>query len=343
MQQELLWSRCHNVHEGATGPAVGIFTDEDPSTTIKGCGFKDAETAQRTLWLTAQPGSRYKRYWTVRAMLERAERHPRYSCSRGMQEAAAVYRAWIGARKRGDEDLAILPASLAGYPSETALQCAEREQQTKLRQCSANSRSLRCLPKGSGEKELRKSGREAQSEAVKALRRAARPSSAGAATPASVSREWFTMSSSGFVAVFGAPGEHGYGYHECVLAAQSGLPRFRCTCPGQPLSRSHRVVICVDADRTLATADAAQPGRGAKYSRYIGSECLGLGKRFPFLCFVLEFDGSIDKARFCSCNKTTGAATRAGRQLSLLSFMNGMDPDDSVARGPPAKIRRQAT
>ena len=45
-----------------------LYTDENPATTIKGTGFKDKKTAERTILLTSQKGVRYKQYWTIRAM-----------------------------------------------------------------------------------------------------------------------------------------------------------------------------------------------------------------------------------------------------------------------------------
>ena len=60
-----------------------------------GCGFKDRETAIRTLWLASQPGSRHKRYWTIRAMRERARFHPHFKNSPKMQEAVVVFDDWL--------------------------------------------------------------------------------------------------------------------------------------------------------------------------------------------------------------------------------------------------------
>ena len=68
---------------------------------IIGCGFKDRETAVRTLWLTNQPGSRHKRYWTIRAMRERAKFHPHFKTSPKMQEALLVFDDWLLWNKTG--------------------------------------------------------------------------------------------------------------------------------------------------------------------------------------------------------------------------------------------------
>merc|ERR1719424_653092 len=73
MSEAAEFDRLHGI---GTKEEHSIFTDRDPATSIKGCGFKDRSTALQTLLLIEQPGSRYKQYWTVRAMLERAKRHP---------------------------------------------------------------------------------------------------------------------------------------------------------------------------------------------------------------------------------------------------------------------------
>ena len=68
------WDAAHP--PGADGVPNRLYTDEDPVTTIKGMSFKDAEAASRTIVLAQQPGARYKTYWCIRAMAERARRHP---------------------------------------------------------------------------------------------------------------------------------------------------------------------------------------------------------------------------------------------------------------------------
>lgn len=339
---EKQWCSCHNVQKGAVGPAVAIFSDEDPSTTTKGCGFKDAESARRTLWLTAQPGSRYKRYWTIRAMLERAQRHPHFGQNSGMQEAASVFSAWMEARKRGERD-PLIEGSLAGYASEQLLHEAERSQQAVFRRCRANSASMRNL-KGYDESELAKVQRETRMSAVRALRDGASVAQAALARsralPALVLSDWpaashrrsFPMKATELVAMFGSPGEHGYGYHECSIAAAKGLPRFLCCCRGEAFSANHRVVVFEDAEHLDVC--------GMRFRARAGVACLALGKQFPFDSFTVDFDGGAEQATFVQ-GSARGAA--GNRQPSLFAFVKrSADASTGRATGgcePPAKLR----
>src|SRR5210317_552502 len=49
--------------------------------------------ARRTIELTSQPGVRYKQYWTIRAMRERAFHHP--NKSKGILDAINVFDEWL--------------------------------------------------------------------------------------------------------------------------------------------------------------------------------------------------------------------------------------------------------
>uniref|UniRef100_A0A7S4RGL0 Exonuclease domain-containing protein n=1 Tax=Ditylum brightwellii TaxID=49249 RepID=A0A7S4RGL0_9STRA len=77
----------------STGVPIALYTDENPATTIKGTGFKNRDIAERTIFLTSQPGARYKQHWTIRAMRERAAYHPHQTD--GIREAIAVFDAWL--------------------------------------------------------------------------------------------------------------------------------------------------------------------------------------------------------------------------------------------------------
>jgi hypothetical protein len=60
MESEM-WDRRHNV--GAhhrSGPPRELWSDNDPATTVKGCGFRDESAAAQTIELAGQPGCRYK-------------------------------------------------------------------------------------------------------------------------------------------------------------------------------------------------------------------------------------------------------------------------------------------
>ena len=85
------WDQAHASTNNASYSR--LYTDENPATTIKGLGFKNAIMAQRTIRLTSQPGARYKQYWTIRAMRERANGHP--SITDDMRAAIRVFDHWL--------------------------------------------------------------------------------------------------------------------------------------------------------------------------------------------------------------------------------------------------------
>ena len=63
-QEEETWAKHHQPVSGSGSVPCRLYTDEDPATTIKGLGFKDAATARTTIRLSGQPGSLYKQFWT---------------------------------------------------------------------------------------------------------------------------------------------------------------------------------------------------------------------------------------------------------------------------------------
>jgi len=85
------WDEAHK--SNSNGTPTHLFTDENPATTIKGTGYKNKFIAQRTIKLTSQPGVRYKQYWTIRAMRERAAHC--LNQTKDMQEAIAVFDEWL--------------------------------------------------------------------------------------------------------------------------------------------------------------------------------------------------------------------------------------------------------
>ena len=102
--EESVWNNKHNIikHSFPTAnlneKSKELFTDNDPACTIKGCGFKNKYVAQDTIRLSGQPGSQYKQYWTIRAMYERAKRHP--AQTEGMRDAIKVFETWFENRKK---------------------------------------------------------------------------------------------------------------------------------------------------------------------------------------------------------------------------------------------------
>lgn len=160
-----------------------LYTDEDPATTIKGMGFKDAARAETTLRLSSQPGCAYKQYWTIKAMAERARHHPHQTA--GIRAALRVFDRWLDARH----------ATTARVPQPPPPR-AEREQRRLLAGSAANAHARsRC-----------------SSDAEhNALLSADRRTAIAAMRGQGAGRVPFLLPSTAFVAVFGSPGEHGYG------------------------------------------------------------------------------------------------------------------------------------
>uniref|UniRef100_A0A7S1BK40 Exonuclease domain-containing protein n=1 Tax=Corethron hystrix TaxID=216773 RepID=A0A7S1BK40_9STRA len=178
------WDRHHSPNP-STGIPIALYTDENPATTIKGTGFRDREMAERTIVLTSQSGVRYKQYWTIRAMRERAAHHP--SQTKSMREAMEVFDDWI-----------------ASYQRPTAEERRRQEEEWRrhraLCDSAANAHSYGKFP---SEKELiraRDNTKEARILLVLLLSHH-RPS------PVKIPL-------SAFIALFGGPGLHGYGKHD---------------------------------------------------------------------------------------------------------------------------------
>ena len=120
------WGRRHQPGPNNRGTVPSrLYTDEEPATTIKGMGFKDAARAETTLRLSAQPGVAYKQFWTIKAMAERARHHPHSTA--GIRAALAVFDRWLEARSSSS-------ASAPPAPRE------EREQRRVLSGSLANVR-----------------------------------------------------------------------------------------------------------------------------------------------------------------------------------------------------------
>lgn len=84
------WNKAHASNNSVPS---SLYTDENPATTIKGTGFKNERIAKRTIELTSKPGVRYKQYWTIRAMRERAAHHPNKTV--GIRDAISVFDEWL--------------------------------------------------------------------------------------------------------------------------------------------------------------------------------------------------------------------------------------------------------
>ncbi|GAB1732070.1 hypothetical protein NU195Hw_g8925t1 [Hortaea werneckii] len=86
-----------------------LYTDDNPSTTIHGTGFKDATTAHHTLDLIQSRSLTYQ-FQTVNTMFHRASHHPAMkkkkkttatssgdnnNSQEGMKDAMAIFRHWL--------------------------------------------------------------------------------------------------------------------------------------------------------------------------------------------------------------------------------------------------------
>ncbi|KAK5169618.1 uncharacterized protein LTR77_005595 [Saxophila tyrrhenica] len=78
-----------------------LYTDDNPSTTIQGTGFKDKEAAERTLKLIERRSLIYQ-FQTVNTMYNRAKHHPAMkkavegsAGTADMRAAMEVFREWL--------------------------------------------------------------------------------------------------------------------------------------------------------------------------------------------------------------------------------------------------------
>jgi len=182
------WNKAHaSTKNNGTVPS-SLYTDENPATTIKGTGFKNERIAKRTIELTSQPGVRYKQYWTIRAMRERAAHHPNKSA--GIRDAIIVFDEW-----------------LENYtePTDQEKQLYKQEWLEFRRLCAtdSNKHSYGKDPTNEELKRARNDLANGRKLLIQLLSNQRQTSSM--CTP-------FPLTS--FVALFGGPGIHGYGSHE---------------------------------------------------------------------------------------------------------------------------------
>ena len=114
-QEEETWAKHHQPVSGSGSVPCRLYTDEDPATTIKGLGFKDAATARTTIRLSGQPGSLYKQFWTIKAMAERARHHPHQTT--GIKAALKIFDEWLAARAATTTAAAVTTALAAPPPA----------------------------------------------------------------------------------------------------------------------------------------------------------------------------------------------------------------------------------
>lgn len=77
-----------------TGKDSHLYTDDNPTTTLKGTGFKDAATAKNTIELVSQRSLLYQ-FQTINTMYYRAKHHPHSASNLNMQAAMDVFEHWL--------------------------------------------------------------------------------------------------------------------------------------------------------------------------------------------------------------------------------------------------------
>ena len=185
------WDRKHPIEKN--GVPARLFTDENPATTIKGTGFRDHKMAERTILLTSQKGVRYKQFWTIKAMRERAAHHPHQSS--GMRDAIAVFDKWL-------EEAGKRPPLSAQEKKE---RLAEWREYQKLCRSAANAHSYSASPSQNDLNRARddlKKGRHCLLQCLAVSQNKAR------------SELVVSFPLTAFTGLFGGPGLHGYGKHE---------------------------------------------------------------------------------------------------------------------------------
>jgi len=85
----------------AVGVNIHLYSDDHPETTVSGTGFKDSETAYRTIELVKQK-PRNRQVWTINAMYYRAKHHPNQTAS--MRDAMDIFQMWLDEYKKENRD-----------------------------------------------------------------------------------------------------------------------------------------------------------------------------------------------------------------------------------------------
>ena len=176
----LRWDEKHK--SNSNGTPTHLYTDENPATTIKGTGYKNKFIALRTIKLTSQPGVRYKQYWTIRAMRERAAHC--LNQTKDMLDAIAVFDEWLTNYKE---------------PTKEEKQVQQKEWETFHSLCQSDA-NKHAYGKDAGEDELSRARRDVSDgqRLLFELLSICKPIS-------------FPLTS--FVAIFGCHALHGYGQH----------------------------------------------------------------------------------------------------------------------------------
>jgi hypothetical protein len=91
-----------------------LYTDAHPKTTLQGVGFKDADTAIRTIQKVEESKkSDHHKYLIIHTMFYRAKYHPNQT--KDMKEAMKIFKDWLDKKKKkqkGGSKLPYLPLSI---------------------------------------------------------------------------------------------------------------------------------------------------------------------------------------------------------------------------------------
>ncbi|KAK3705398.1 hypothetical protein LTR37_013371 [Vermiconidia calcicola] len=108
--------------------ASHLYTDDNPSTTIHGTGFKDKAAALRTLELIERRSLIYQ-FQTINTMYNRAQHHPAMkkavegsASTAGMREAMAVFKNWLDVTYPAERDA----LRAGGFKPLLSKKCVER-------------------------------------------------------------------------------------------------------------------------------------------------------------------------------------------------------------------------
>lgn len=84
-----------------SGKNSHLYTDDNPSTTLHGTGFRDAETANNTISLISKRSLTYQ-FQTINTLYHRATNHPSIKKAKasddgpeGIRDALAIFKTWL--------------------------------------------------------------------------------------------------------------------------------------------------------------------------------------------------------------------------------------------------------
>lgn len=79
------------------GGNMDLYSDNNPKTTLKGTGFKDAKKARDTIKLVKEYSKVYQ-FQVINTMYYRAKYHPHRT--KGMEEAMKIFSRWLAKYKK---------------------------------------------------------------------------------------------------------------------------------------------------------------------------------------------------------------------------------------------------